>query len=304
MAQMNPRRRWLGMDRTLLAASLGGYLLLAVGAGAAQPEDNTTPAAECRTPMDEARLVKVTEALKAEPDKSAKAGLLIRERQFLESLPPCPKADSQSPAPAPRTAPGTAPRTAPKPTPETPKPLPPPPTEGEESGVTSPKTADDLAAAVLAEIDFARTKPGQFAQILRQGPRTPATDEAIGFLEHQAPLPPLTENPALGRVAAALAADEGPRGLVGHTGSDGSSTSDRMHRAKVWASIMAEDISVGQTTAAGLVSQLVIDEGVPTRAHRADIFHPLLKSAGVACGPHALYREMCVIDLTSAIVAR
>ncbi len=173
---------------------------------------------------------------------------------------------------------------------------------GAAASAAAPAANAGLPAAVLDEINFARTHPAEYAETLARGPRTPATEEAIAFVSRQAPLPPLAPDARLDAAAGKFAAEAGPAGRTGHTGADGSSAGERIHREGVFASLEAEDISLGQESAAGVVRQLVIDEGVPTRAHRSDIFHPLLRFAGIGCGPHRVYRAMCVIDLAGAIM--
>jgi len=67
---------------------------------------------------------------------------------------------------------------------------------------------------------------------------------------------------------------------------------------------VAEEISFGQNTADAVVRQWIVDEGVPDRAHRSDLFDRVFRFGGVACGPHRIYRSMCVIDLSSGIISR
>jgi hypothetical protein len=181
---------------------------------------------------------------------------------------------------------------------------PPPPTKPDKNSHSSVPGARDLSGSVLAEVNWARADPAAYALTFGKGGRTPATTEAIAFLEHQSPLPPLTENAMLDAAAARHAADQGPAGLTGHIGADGSTASTQIQNAGMWSSIVAEDISLGQASAGGVVRQWIIDEGVPSRAHRSDLFNPLVQFAGVGCGPHKTYRSMCVIDLSGAPIAR
>ena len=162
------------------------------------------------------------------------------------------------------------------------------------------RSGDPLERAALAEINWVRAHPVEFAEQLRDAPQTRATDEAIDFLERRSPAPPLQFNAALGLSAAAHAADEGEHGAFTHTGSDGSSAGERMRRAGVWAGVMAEEMSAGEETAADIVRQLIIDEDVPDRGHRKDLMDPFLRQAGVGCASHPVYGVICVIDLASS----
>ena len=157
-----------------------------------------------------------------------------------------------------------------------------------------------LAPGVLAEINFIRTHPHDYAADLRRGEMTPATAEAIAFLESRPPAPPLRVETGLGASAASHAADQGRHDSFEHTGSDGSSPGERMRGEGVWAGLLAEEMSAGDMSAAGLVRQMIIDEDVPDRGHRNDLMDPTLKRAGVGCAPHPTYGTVCVVDLASA----
>jgi uncharacterized protein YkwD len=158
----------------------------------------------------------------------------------------------------------------------------------------------DLAPGMLAEINFIRTHPRDYAEGLRRGEMTPATAEAIAYLEHRAPAPPLSPEPGLGASAARHATDQGRHDSFEHTGSDGSSAGERMRRQGVWAGLLAEEMSAGDMSAADLVKQMIIDEDVPDRGHRNDLLDPFLRRAGVGCARHPTYGNICVVDLASA----
>lgn len=179
-----------------------------------------------------------------------------------------------------------------------------------------------LDPAVLAEINAARADPRAYAARLRvylaafhgrlvQEPGRPelmtvegpaAVEEAIADLERRQPAPPLTGNEALARVARNLLEDQERSGRIGHVSSDGASLGERMQRAGVFAMGMEEDIAYGGATPAEVVRQLIVDDGVADRGHRQSIFDPHMNRAAVACGAHARWGSMCVVDLAGGMM--
>ena len=140
-------------------------------------------------------------------------------------------------------------------------------------------------------------RPGEIAVVTREGPA--AVDEAVAFLEDQAALPPLRGHTGLDRAAADHAGDQGRSGAVGHSGGDSSSPSDRMRRHGRW-SATGEAIAYGSDRAEDVILQLIVDDGVPDRGHRRILFNPVYDLVGVACGPHPVWREVCVLDFARA----
>lgn len=196
------------------------------------------------------------------------------------------------------------------------------PARGGELAMAEPPK-DAMAAQVLAALNAARADPHAYADSLRKyeayyhgalvsepGHPVAMTVEgsaavvgAIAYLDQHAAVAPLTWNTGLAIAANRLVMDAGPRGGLGHTGADGSTMTSRIRDVRIWAGAMDEDISLVPRTAAGVVRQLIIDDGVPTRGHRTAIFDPGLSVAGVACGPHATYGWMCVIDFAGGLMA-
>jgi len=170
---------------------------------------------------------------------------------------------------------------------------------------------------IIGELNFARTQPAEYATFLEQhkalfvdplifqtpdGSRivtsegTAAVDEAIDFLRNVKPV--MAFKPSLGLTKAALDHnnDTGPLGLVGHQGSDGSSPFDRMKRHGQWKISAGENISYGHEDPRQIVIQLIVDDGISNRGHRANIFEPKFQRIGVAVGQHKVYGFMCTMD--------
>jgi uncharacterized protein YkwD len=174
-----------------------------------------------------------------------------------------------------------------------------------------------LERDVLAELNRARTDPVAFAaevearlryyrgNIYRApgaevGLRTvegaSAVREAVRVLRATRPLPPLRFSRGMSAAAADHVRDQGPRGGLGHTGRDRSTAPERVSRYGRWFGIVSENIQYGRAaTGRDVVADLVIDDGVPDRGHRRNLLDPVIRVAGVACGPHANYGQMCVI---------
>lgn len=180
-------------------------------------------------------------------------------------------------------------------------------------------SAGTLEDGVVRELNLARTSPQTYADRLREYrgwfsgrvvtvPGTPeavmtregtaAVDEAIRFLDRQMPLAPLKPDQTLAQAARDWVAAQGPRGAMGHVSASGRGPGDRV-AARGGDKYVAENISYGPDEADLVVLQLIVDDGVPSRGHRKTIFDDSFAYAGAACGMHAVYRHMCVIDYSA-----
>ena len=183
----------------------------------------------------------------------------------------------------------------------------------------APSYLSPLEAGVVDEVNLARTDPKGYAKLLREyrslihngvyekpgeigvelQEGTRAVDDAITFLERQKALPALAPSKGLSAAARAQARDQGKSGATGHSGSDGSSPFTRMNRFGAWSGTAGENISYGAGEARGVVIQLIVDDGVASRGHRANIFSAAFGLIGVGAGPHPGYGTVCVQDFAA-----
>jgi hypothetical protein len=170
-------------------------------------------------------------------------------------------------------------------------------------------SASDLATQVRDELNLARTAPKQYAQIIAtrmvgyhgiEGPSV--INEAVRFLEKARPLPPLAFSDGICSSALTHVLDLGPSGGRGHVGSDRTMPWDRMARFGQWSGQAGENIYYGQRDARGIVIALIVDDGDRGRGHRKNIFSTAFHYAGIACGRHASFGTICVIDFAGGFV--
>lgn len=178
----------------------------------------------------------------------------------------------------------------------------------------------ELESEVADEVNLARSDPAAYAAVLKDyrgyihgkllevpgraaiqlGEGLPAVDEAIAFLERQQPLPALFVSKGLSLSARDLAQDLGRTGATGHAASDGSTPFARMDRYGSWTGTAGENACYGPGSARAMVVSLIVDDGVPTRGHRANIFCKDFSVMGIAVAGHPEYGTVCVMDFAWA----
>jgi uncharacterized protein YkwD len=172
-----------------------------------------------------------------------------------------------------------------------------------------------LEREVVRELNLARTQPQKYARFLeqwkqyyrgklirkpheiairtREGVR--AVNEAIRFLRKIAPRSALKPSGGMSLGARDHVREQALKGTTGHAGRDGSQVWDRVNRYGAWRKTVGENISYGPGTAREIVMELIVDDGVPDRGHRKNIFNKSFQVVGVGCGPHSVFNNMCVI---------
>lgn len=191
---------------------------------------------------------------------------------------------------------------------------------------SSPTCCSALERRVIQELNRARTEPARFAADLEAriphyrgyiyrrpgeeiGVRTvegaDAVREAVRVLRATRPMAPVRWSPGMSAAASDHVRDHGPRGALGHAGRDGSTPASRISRYGRWFGLVSENIQYGLATSGhDVVADLLIDDGVTGRGHRRNALDPNVRVAGVSCGRHATYGQMCVIVHTGDFAER
>jgi uncharacterized protein YkwD len=177
--------------------------------------------------------------------------------------------------------------------------------------------------AVIREMNLARQNPALYATFIEElrGRMTgnllvlpgqtrirtkegmAALDEAIRFLRNAQPQSPLTLSPGMSRAAADHCADQASGGF-GHAGRDSMHADGRIARYGTFGGCWGENISYGKSTARDVVLALIIDDGLPARKHRKNIFNPAFNFAGAAFGRHARFGTVCSMDFAGSYAER
>ncbi len=174
-----------------------------------------------------------------------------------------------------------------------------------------------LEKAVVDEINAARTNPRGYTSFLEEWRRyydgrllkipgeriimtregVGALDEAIKFIRSTKPVPRLHPSRGMSLGARDHVKDQGSSGSTQHRGSDRSQPWDRVNRYGAWEKSIGENIAYGSDRPRLIAIGFIVDDGVPGRGHRKNIFNPEFRVIGVACGHHTTYGTVCVITL-------
>ena len=92
--------------------------------------------------------------------------------------------------------------------------------------------------------------------------------ETIEFLKTAQPVGPLVLSSELSAAAQDHVNDTGPKAIIGHDGSDGSTAQSRIEKHCDWLNTMGENVDYGNTQADDIIMALCVDDGVPDRGHR------------------------------------
>ena len=125
--------------------------------------------------------------------------------------------------------------------------------------------------------------------------------DAIKFLEHQQPVPPLNEESRLSSAAMDLVKDLGERGIVSHQDQYGQFVSERIEKYCEWDYSASEVIEVSSKNPQDILISLLVDDGLKNRPDRNTLFNQNYNFVGIGCGAHTEYEIVTVMVFVGSI---
>lgn len=198
---------------------------------------------------------------------------------------------------------------------------------------------DPYIAEMTRQINLCRTNPKSFIPDVMNGKFAKANKtETIAFLNAQPPLQSVTNDPFLNTFSAQYARQQKEGNLTGHgdfrargdaikaTGATYAQLSECLSYGFVTNAISGKNPPSGSFNVSGyqgcvytngvkncsstptifwsspreVVLQFIVDETVPDRGHRHNIYTPDISQMGVGYGPHPTYRFMVAILFAAA----
>jgi len=80
------------------------------------------------------------------------------------------------------------------------------------------------------------------------------------------------------------------------------SLSERLNKFGTWKLYIAESLDYGSLTGLDLVCALLVDDGVPTRAHRKALLNPKVQTIGIGSAPHRDYTTVSCVLLSDGFL--
>jgi hypothetical protein len=125
--------------------------------------------------------------------------------------------------------------------------------------------------------------------------------EAIDFLKQQPALKKLRDSESMTKAAQEHAADMAATGITGHTGSNGSTMAKRVEKYGKWRGGLSENLAYQQTGGLDFLLYWVVDDGMPSRANRLNIFKADFGAFGVSVAAHPKQKTCAVLVLGGEI---
>lgn len=176
-------------------------------------------------------------------------------------------------------------------------------------------SAQPFSTVLCQEINLLRSNPSAYAQYVSEHKARFVDDliykkpngnkirtkegiknvqATIDLLYQTQPLPPLQACGELESAALDHANDTEINNLVGHVGTDGSSTSNRILKYGIWDIKIGENLRYGNEEPRDIVVGWLVDDNKPGRGHRNNILQSDFALMGAAIGGHDVHGVCCV----------
>ena len=128
-------------------------------------------------------------------------------------------------------------------------------------------------------------------------------NNAINYLNNVSPVPAFTTlSQGLSKAACDLVHDNGTKGLVGNTMSNGTSSAERWVSYGQWKGKIGENIFFSIDDPRQIVYQWILDDGNANRPNRSTMMNEAFTVVGIAHGPHTTYNNMVVCTFAKSFV--
>lgn len=180
--------------------------------------------------------------------------------------------------------------------------------------------AEQVEAEIFEWLNKVRTEPKSVVPILQERYQTfkdkaykkgdkwfqsregdVAVKEAFEFLKEHPPLKPFAKSAGVQRAARRHADDMSKNSVTGHTGSDGTSIAQRIESEGRWKGGVSENVAYQQNTGLDYLLYWLVDDGLPSRADRKNLFNPAFGVCGIACAAHPKFKTCAVLVLVGEL---
>merc|ERR1719463_893199 len=131
-----------------------------------------------------------------------------------------------------------------------------------------------------------------------------ALEDCLQDLMNASPLPVLMHSQAIGRACQKHLADLQDNDFCSHIGTDGSTPEERLQKYGEHREQCGENIVFGMKHPKEIIYQMLIDDGVPERGHRANLLNMDFHFVGGAFGRHASAETAAVVVFVDAFKAK
>ncbi|MEZ5425197.1 MAG: CAP domain-containing protein [Pyrinomonadaceae bacterium] len=132
----------------------------------------------------------------------------------------------------------------------------------------------------------------------------PAYNDAISFLRTAPKLEPFKISAGLSKVADLQLTDLKENIQLSHYGKDGSDLEQRLFKIGAPGPEQAENISYFSETPNNIILSMILDEGLPRRPHRLNLFSSKFKEIGIAYGISKDGVALCVIVFNDKFIEK